>query len=1166
MLPKLIDNSRRSLRSVIEGISPNYEQLSIATGYWDILGTQLIFDSIRDYKKIRLLIGREPLISRHGILRPEPDYPDQDFFRDLERLDPCPDLKLLVQNLKKLIEGGTLEVKVYKKSFFHAKSYIFGDYESPNAIGIIGSSNFTKNGLTQNTELNALESDHRIVTFCPSTESQELGHLFWFDQFWNSDYAKVWAGRFIEIISESPVGDVLFRPYETYIKTLYELYREELEDEKLENRFSATHDLLDFQVKNAQSLLRRLRKYKTAMLSDSVGLGKTYTAIEVIKQYLDTDEGRKRVEIICPKSLKEQWRTELTTQGVLNLEPVTLQNIDNIKKKRELDHIANVALFVIDESHNLKNRAGKRFREIVEWIRNNAKAHVLMLTATPISNQLNDIANQLLLGTGGEADILTFPYTDKKTKQTINLNFHQIIEMLQKKIKRELKKENKIDEKHLREIMNPILRAFVVRRTRQGIQKEYGGLRIDGKECHFPEVRPHVEKYNYKKETTNKIVRGVEKNKYFDPRDIYQIPINVIVDNTKTLIHPIDNIEKMKERNCEVDIEKKSPIYLMYQVILLLNFIPYKWRTYQKRFYGKTRDELKELNLSSDESRNLFLQIGIYGILRTMFLKRIESSIYAFEKSLTTYENKLDLFGRGFKAGKVISVKNLESIEKILGSGDDDIDPDDLEELDNEEILDDNVTRNTYEVDALLGDIQKEKLLISLLRKKIEIFRLDNAKMESFINLIKRIKQKEPDRKVLIFSYYADTINFLERALFKLNSPINKENTGFLSSKNRKDAESLASKFSPKSKKYILKNGEKEIKYLFSTDILSEGQNLQDCGIVINYDLHWSPVRMIQRNGRINRLGTPFREVYVYNISPEEQLEEYLRLIHRLEAKIKLIKSTIGTDTPVLDEDENPLEFTDTLVDIYSEELQKRMEAMSRAEKDADFLLAEDEYISDLKSFHNDQSINNLYRERIYNISMGKWCVMPVGNLRGRQNSSRPRVLTFSSLFDKDHNLLGHAFISTDRKGRNIEFVSNLQALEWLRVSSIEDKRQSDNISLSKIKIKRIISQISKSYVVQEESAPEPQQQEVLRVMYQNHFSEEQIDSVRSSFRTTNVLDQQQVKKLVRKVMQAHKKGKVDSESIGNLISLSREISEEKIPKVEIEETKQVLFYVKENN
>ena len=1016
-----------------------------------------------------------------------------------------------------------------------------------------------------------MESDHRVVAFCPATKEQELGHLFWFDQFWNSEYAKNWSGRFSEIISESPVGDILFSPYETYIKTLYELYKEELEDEKLKNNFDSTHDLLDFQIKNAQSLLRRLKKYGVSILSDSVGLGKTYTAIEVMKQYLDTAEGRKRVEVICPKSLKEQWRTELAIQKVFNLEPVTLQNMNDIAQKKKLDHIANVSLFVIDESHNLKNRARKRFKEIASWIRNNPKAHVLMLTATPISNQLGDITNQLLLGTGGETDSLIFTYTDKKTQQATRINFHQAIENLQRKIKKDLKMENKIDEKHIKEHINPILRAFVVRRTRQGIEKEYGGLTIEGKKCTFPKVHPEVKKYKYESQTTGLIIKRNKNKKtpYFHIDDIYHISLESIVDNTKSLIHPLSNMKKMKKDVRKDEILSKSPIYLMYQVILFLNFIPYKWRTYQKEFYGKTRDELRDMNLSSEESKKVFLQIGIYGILRTMFLKRIESSIVAFEKSLIIYERKLQIFEKGIKRGKIISIKNLDSLEEKLGGGDDDVDPEDMDVLDDEEILDENATEEFYECKILLEDIKKENLLISFLKENIHVLKDDNAKLDAFIDLVKEIHKKYPSKKVLIFSYYADTIDFLRKALFEEKSSFNKENTGFLSSKNRNEAESLACRFSPISKKYDLKENEKELKYLFSTDILSEGQNLQDCGIVINYDLHWSPVRMIQRNGRINRLGTPFSDVHVHNISPEDQLEEYLGLVHRLESKIRLIKSTIGTDTPVLDEDENPLEFTDSLSDVYSDDFQKRIKAMMDSEREADFLLAEDEYVSDLKYFNANKKIDQSYKKKIYDIPLGKWGIMPKANFRGKKSHPRPQVLAFNELFDKKGRPSGHIFVSANTKGDNMEFIQNLQALEWLRADTRENKKGKDYISFSKSGFKKAVSTkiaVAYTHQDQEESVLEPQQNTVLGIMYKSQFLESQINSVRNAFQTTNEFDRQEIRKFIRKIVQSTKKGTTDLNSMNALADFSEKLLKKDFSSVEIQETKQVLFYVRTNN
>ena len=537
-----------------------------------------------------------------------------------------------------MINAGKLEVRVYRKNFLHAKCFIFGSYDSEEAIGIIGSSNFTKNGLTHNTELNALESDQRIVVFKPSNSEQEVGHLYWFDSFWNDNETEKWNEQFGNILESSPVGDILYSPYETYIKTLYELYKDEIVDDEIANsRNEKGRSLFDFQYKNVQALLRRLKKYKVAMLADSVGLGKTLTAINVIKQYLEDEQGKKRVEIICPKSLVQQWEKELATEEIFGLKPITLQNANEIEKKQELDTIASVSLFVIDESHNLRQANGKRFKQLLDWIRNNSKAHVLLLTATPINNQLTDLTTQILLGTGGNADGLKLTVVDKNN-QTEQRNFYQIVENLKKKINQDLKREGKIDYNYIKQVMTPIIRTFVVRRTRQGIEKEYGSLLINGENKKFPKVIPEVLEYEFDNALVGKLVKIDSKK--IPLKEIYELDPEEIIKKCKDLKHPLDQLGNIRKAQND---EQKSPLYFIFQLILMLGFIPYRWMMYQTNYYGKTREDIKELKLNSEKNKKLLLQLGIFGILRTVFLKRMESSVSALESSLKNYLAKLDL-------------------------------------------------------------------------------------------------------------------------------------------------------------------------------------------------------------------------------------------------------------------------------------------------------------------------------------------------------------------------------------------------------------------------------------------------------------------------------------------------------------------------------------------
>lgn len=1130
-LPRIIDNHKQKLLDVVKELAGKHEEVSIATGYWDLPGTQLVLPDLSKCKKVRLLIGREPLIPRHHLDRPEADFPDRDFFSDLERLAFNETFRETAAEIKRLIGEGVLEVRVYRKSFFHAKSYIFGTYDSEEAVGIIGSSNFTKNGLTANAELNALESDHRVVTYKPRILAQEVGHLAWFDSFW--DQAEPWDEAFTDILSLSPHGDVLFTPYEAYIKTLWELYHDELAEEKLEETKKGTLALHQFQIKNAQDLVSRLRKRQVAMLADSVGLGKTITAIEVIKQY---KERGVRVEVICPKALKEQWLKELTTQNVFNLTPITLQNPNEIQRQRDLDRIANVELFVIDESHNLKSRAGKRFRQITDWIANNPKAHVLLLTATPINNHLSDLTNQILLAVRGEAGILRFTTVDKKRRQTVTKDFNQAIEDLTKSMKASASEGEPVDYDQIREVMSPILRAFVVRRTRQGIEKEYGGL-VDenGKLQTFPKVVPEVRTYDFSPDITSQIRQLTTPAT--DLEHVYGLGIDEMLTATDDLLHPLDTIEKSKASGRAQDVS--SPIALIYRAILLLGFMPYRWRMYQTKVYGKTRAEVLALKLSADERSGLFSQLSIYGILRTMFLKRLESSVSAIQTSLDTYAKKLDLFERGLKQGKIVSLADADELSELLGDSEDG----DEEDRDiPEELVQDEVNAKRYALDAMQGDITKEREIIKLLKAQLEILKNDDSKLQSVAKLVDELAKSQPaGRKVLVFSYYADTLNYLKENLGQYSKSITAQNTGFLSSHNRAEAESLACRFAPISKKCELKPGEHELDYLCSTDILSEGQNLQDCGILINYDLHWNPVRMIQRNGRVNRLGSKFSQVFIYNVSPEIKLDEYLRLVTRLQGKIELIRNTIGTDTPVLAEAANPIEFQDTWQDVYSTDMQARIEAMEKAERESDFLLAEDDYVLDLKRFHRDPDVTERYRDTVYGIPHGKWSIMPEHVHRGE---NRPEVLALVGLKDAADIVMGRTFVGLTRNGKDIQHVPHLQALEWLRTEK-GDMRPADHLTHDRAKLQGRVAEAAISYHGQEaQTALVGQQNDVLRALYDLHYPPEELDAVRVAFGSGNVLLQQDLRRLTRRVMNAMRENRQDVEALNEMVSLARTASD----------------------
>lgn len=1148
--PKIIDNQRVQLQGVLKAQALKHSKLSIATGYWDLEATASLLEELDGLERIRLLIGREPLIPRHQLSAPEQEFPGDDFKYDLAQIAPESNLKETAARLRTWIESGKLEVKVFTGSFLHAKAYIFGDFDSKDAVGIIGSSNFTRNGLLHNTELNALEPDHRVVAFQPKSESQDTGHLAWFQGMWDNPLAVEWTEKFGQIIEQSPVGDLFYSPFEMYMKTLHVLYSEELEDEQVdpgEKPFGK--NLFDFQKKNTRALIRRLKKYKVAMLSDSVGLGKTTTAINVIKEYFSAPEGKKRVEIICPKSIVKQWEKELTIEGIFGHTPITLQNSKEIDSKRELDNIAAVSLFVIDESHNLRKSSGVRFNQMLAWIRKNPKAHVLLLTATPINNNLSDLSNQILLGAGGDQDIMKITIADGN-KQVVSISFHQAIENLKKKMSQDIKRTENIDYQHIRNVMTPIIRTFVVRRTRQGIQKEYGALEIDGQLRSFPKVIPGVSEYAFDPKNLE-VIKQIS-NEAIDLDHLYKVAPEDLMDKCKDLVHPYHQALKIKPVEQQIEAST-SPMFYIFQLIMTLGFVPYRWMMYQTKYHGKTRQQIGELNLPGAESKKLLLQLGIFGILRTVFLKRMESSVSAMRTSVNTYLAKLEIFERGILEDRIVSISDLEAVQ---ASFDDDDDEDvDLELL--EETTIEFIEEKNYQKMSLLEDIKIEKALIRLITRQLEVIENDDSKIKSFATEIDQLRAANPKAKILVFSYFSDTVKYLQENIFKYSTTSNKDTSGFVGTSNRGDSEKLASLFSPRSKLYSLKPDETELNLLISTDVLSEGQNLQDCGILINYDLHWNPVRMIQRNGRVNRLGSEFSEVNVINMKPESQLDGYLKLIQRLQGKIDIIRNTIGTDTPVLDEPENPIEYADAVSDIYSKDLQKRMKALEEAEKAADFLFAEDEFVMDLKTFYADSQFTDEYKKEVFGISPGKWGVLPKLELGEKPKAA---VIGLSSLLNAEGEVVNHQFVEVNPQAKTVNAIGTLQALDHIRTGLSENERSTDTSSIDKVASKTLMIKGALAYGDGDEvGALIGQENTVLQILYQNEYSEDDINLVRDAFKTKDTFYKKDVYSIKTKIMTAHKNGTNNQPFLKEIIAKATEIADNKAEDVIIRPASAVL-------
>lgn len=1230
-LTKLIDNNRVTLADTLRKIAPEYKQLSIVTGYWDLPGTLEIIDAIKDYESIRLLIGKEPLSYRTqkalNINDVDEMFPDEDIKADLEEItDPknqasndtvsIDSLRKVAHTIADMLMDGRLQVKVFRKPFLHAKAYIFGDYGSDTPIGIIGSSNFTRSGLVNiaqggNAELNTPEQEPLIVKY-PVSDNTQYGHLSWFEAMWNDPHAIEWNGNFTEILRSSPIGDMTFGPYDVYIKTLTEVFPDELI--KTEEFSEDISDILySFQNRNAGILLKKLERMGVAMLSDSVGLGKTITAGAVIKNYYDKNAGR--IIVIAPASLKQQWIDDLGERFKLtadyHFKVVSLQDISAIEyliEEGRKPWMKPVDLFVIDEAHNLRSAGSSRYHKILELLLENPDSRVLLLTATPINNSLMDFANQIQLGSKGILDSIRVPYerTDGKIEK---IDFFEALNRIQSESQKAEKEGKQLDWNKYRNTIATGLRHYLVRSTRQGVEAEGGILSKDGTKRGFPKSRVEQIEYSYSDKDIGTVVSTIEKymDSIFEEVNPCIIDLDVAAELTQQTEHPLDTYGKARKEPIFIqqhfDFDEafskglflsdpiKSVIPNIFQVINLIGFTPYRPDLYQEKYYGKSLTDIRTLlaaeSRNTAERRKILIQMAIHNMLHITWLKRMESSAAALLKSVEYYKKRLEFFEEYLNKGFLISLsdislvqneyvedieqaftdyeKYLRDVQKALDSGDD------LKAVEKHGVERKPADPKIYNIAALKKDIDRDKrivdMLIGLLVKLTDP--KTNGKLKAFAEYLETISaDKKYGKKILVFSFFADTISYLED---NLSSAITRipdfdKRAAFISGGKGGKAEQIARRFSPAAKKYTLKEDETEIDYLLATDVLSEGQNLQDAGMLINFDLHWNPVRMIQRNGRINRLGSKYSEVLIANTMPHKELELFLRLVRRLERKISTIKNAIGIDQGVLDNEINPIEFIEEYSDaanrVYSTDPEEASKALEELETEEDILSWTDEFAYELRRFiaiHRDDG----ELDRIRAIPLGKWNYLPESKTAKIDDNTclaLERVTGRTTLTGQPINET--LFISVKTEGRFLaEYMDDLKALSYIRTTKNDNNRIADTISLDRNTVARRASGIAKKKAQGSENSYQltKKKTEALTIM-QGYFPLDLQKIVKEGMR--NSLQRREFESLVRTInREAKEGGSVKASTVARFEKLVNDLLSVATEERQIDETINVLFY-----
>lgn len=885
----ILDNENNNLK-VHEWISKYTDQgeLDIVTGYFTIGALAWLSQNVNEkISNFRLVLGD---IVNAGAIDDRP----LDLLNENITVEASLKLNSLAKEAVRFLKQDKVVAKTLEPNFCHAKAYLFNPAKNDDRdkYFVTGSSNLTEAGIglkhTNNVELNIAETGN-------NNQYKELAG--WFNTLWEKPQAHKQKTLVNEkgektkvdfkqyLIKEIEQLFIKYTPKDIYFKVLFELFGAQLMEAEDDPNFNRQigrlensviyNTLYDFQKKGVLSLIRMLQKYNGAILADAVGLGKTWSALAVIKYF--QLQGRE-VLLLCPKKLEHNWR-RYTEDFDSRFEKDKLKYFIRFHTDMHEDRLDsyndradkyftndNPKLIVIDESHNLRNDKSNRFQFLLEnVIKPNEDIKVLLLSATPINNTLLDIRNQFKLmiqdrpdGYNDSLGIRNLEYTFRSAQRVFNQwQFEQqpLIGDLIKKLPANF---------------FTLTDSLIVARTRKMIEGQQTGLT-------FP---------------------------------IKTKPNNLFVTPTQ-----LGNFESFEE--------------------LFENFPP-MLSGYQPSFYVESEETGILFN---EKQRDRFLVKMMY----ILMVKRLESSWYSFFSTLKTirdhHQNALNKI-IAYQEGK----KELE-----MDSDEDDIFIEDDIQADIEELtlgkkrqislseIDDAGNIDNYKNDLKKDLAALDNLFVNLQKFELEIeketlipnnSKSADDKIEQLIKVIKTkraLGENNANPKVIIFTVYSDTAQYLYGQLKArgFNNLAMVTGSGSATSDSEeitKKFEPILERFAPYTKLYKEKewnfhtdkqghNAYREwigwvkdkdpktynkvsnpIDVLVATDVLSEGQNLQDADMVINYDIHWNPVRIIQRMGRIDRLGSPNEKIFGVNFWPSNNINTYLNLQGRIEQRMTVMK------------------------------------------------------------------------------------------------------------------------------------------------------------------------------------------------------------------------------------------------------------------------------------
>ena len=895
-MPRIFDNIERNLLPALRETLTVASRADFCIGYFNLRGWKAIDDLVEQWvggpgKQCRLLVGmqrlpQDELRTASGLSQESDALDNQSALRLKKRLAEEFRNQLILgvptnadeAGLRRLcvqLKAGKVVVKLFLRHSLHAKLYLLFRSDPINPIiSYLGSSNLTLAGLSHQGELNVDVLDHDAT--------KKLAG--WFEERWNDHWCVDITAELVQVIEESWAREELLPPYLVYVKMAYHLAQEAragLSEFRIPAEFGQR--LFEYQVAAVKIAAHHLNKRGGVLIGDVVGLGKTLMATTLAKIF--QDDHFTETLILCPKNLVKMWEGYVAEYRLL------AKVLSVTKVQRELPDLRRYRVVLIDESQNLRNREGKRYRAIQEYIQEN-ESKCILLSATPYNKTYVDLSSQLRLFVPEDKDLGIRP-----ERLLRELNETEFIQRHQCPLRSlaAFEKSEYVDD--WRELM----RLYMVRRTRSFIQDNYAdtdpktGRKYltleDGTHSYFPNRIPKTVKFLIDEKS---------------PDDQYaRLYAPAIVSAINRL-----NLPRYGLANYVAGTPHKSPTLL----------------------------ETKQLQDLSRAGKRLM------GFCRTNLFKRLESSGAAFQLSIERHILRNHVFLHAIDNDLLLPLGTQDSGLLDAGNYDEDVDGDaasvELFDEDNDDRA--NTVRSwklrtvaefekraaaVYEAYSTQLKNRFKWLRSDLFVKTLEKDLADDA--SSLLRILTRcgewrpekdtkldalhelLTKRHPKDKILVFTQFADTLRYLEEHLRVRGVKRLAGVTG-----QAEDPTSYAWRFSPISNnKRDRVSAEQELRILLATDVLSEGQNLQDSAIVVNFHLPWAIIRLVQRAGRVDRIGQESEDILCYSFLPAEGVENLIRLRGRVRQRLHENAEVVGTDEAFFEDEQERQE----LLGLYNE-------------------------------------------------------------------------------------------------------------------------------------------------------------------------------------------------------------------------------------------------------